>query len=91
MPKPHRKGSDPQIQADLSAWAWEMSVEAMDTGHVTLGDGTRIDLLSTDKNEQAAAKAFMTHVRFLAALSARKKPRTAMPAGRDHFTMGETK
>lgn len=88
--------TDPTIQARLSAWAWERCEEAATTGKLTLaepgedGQPVVIDLLSPDKDTQNRARNYLSHIRWLAGLSAKKRPRTALPEGSDGFRMPET-
>lgn len=82
--------ADPTIQARLSAWAWDRCEEAAETGKLTLESGEVIDLLATDKETQNRARTYLTHIRWLASLSAKKRQRTALPQGSDGFRMPET-
>lgn len=91
MPKP-----EPIDQAELSEQAWKLSREAMERGTLTLTDPltseTRvIDLLSPDKDIQSAARNVLTHIRWMAHLTARRKPRTNLPALLDSARLPETR
>jgi len=81
----------PELQARLSAWAWEKCAEAADTGRVTLEDGQVIDLLDPDKHMQTMAKTVLAHVHWLAQLTAKKRPRTEMPRLLDSARLPETR
>lgn len=80
----------PDLQTRLSAWAWERCAEAAETGCITLENGEVIDLLSPDKDMQARARNVLGQVRWLASLTAKKKPRVSMPPIKDEF-LGQTK
>ena len=83
--------ADPEIQGRLSAWAWERCEEAATTGHVTLLNGTILDLLSADKEIQNRARTYLTHIRWLASLSAKKRARAMPPPLSDEFRLVPTR
>jgi len=84
------------LQTALSERAWHVCRETVEKGTLTLLDPltneTRvIDLLSTDKATRACARELLAHIRALAMLTAKRRPRTSPPIQSDGFLLPDTR
>lgn len=82
-------GVDPEIQTKLSARAWKLCQEAIDMGTITIGDDEKPEI-----QKQIIAlrpQDLLHHVQWLAGLSARKRPRVAMPSNADDVLLSESR
>lgn len=78
---------DLEIQTRLSSRAWELAEEAMTSGRLTLQDRDGIPTKTIELDENA----MLRHVQWAANLSARKRPRTAMPSNADDVLLSESR
>lgn len=82
-----RPAVDSEIQTRLSARAWELAEEAMTSGRLTLKDRDGATTKTIDLDETS----MLRHVQWAANLSARKRPRTAMPSNADDVLLSESR